>query len=209
MKKSFITIIPDSGSNNGTLNVTAQKNTSEAKSTSFSVSGSGITKTVNVNIAKGIVNKVGIKFADINLPYSVMYDEAITHNGIYHYPEMKVNKSSIQTISNSILTITNLRSIEFPSNFDVKNIKIDTFAFRANNTNIKSWSLSSYNAVFSESNDGTIEIDTSQINSQIKTNWQAAMSIISSVEYIEIRLAGYISYREDCQFTLLIKMYNK
>lgn len=54
MNKDFITATPDTGDRNGTINVTASKNTSSERSTSLTISGAGVTKTVNINQKKGI-----------------------------------------------------------------------------------------------------------------------------------------------------------
>lgn len=54
MQKNFITASPDTGDGNGTINVTASKNTSSERSTSLTISGAGVTKTVNIDQKKGI-----------------------------------------------------------------------------------------------------------------------------------------------------------
>lgn len=54
MQKDFITATPDTGGSNGTINVTASKNTSSERSTSLTISGEGVTKTVNIDQKKGI-----------------------------------------------------------------------------------------------------------------------------------------------------------
>jgi hypothetical protein len=52
--KDFITYSPTSGNKNATINITASKNTSSARSTVLNISAKGITKTVNINQKKGI-----------------------------------------------------------------------------------------------------------------------------------------------------------
>lgn len=54
MQKDFIIATPDTGGGNGTINVTANKNTSSERSTNLTISGAGVTKTVNINQKKGI-----------------------------------------------------------------------------------------------------------------------------------------------------------
>ena len=44
MKKSFVTVTPDSGSNNGTLNVTADLNQDQDRSETIVVAGGGLLK---------------------------------------------------------------------------------------------------------------------------------------------------------------------
>lgn len=54
MQKDFITVAPDTGDGNGTINATASKNTSSERSTNLTISGAGVTKTVNIKQKKGI-----------------------------------------------------------------------------------------------------------------------------------------------------------
>lgn len=49
MKKDFIDVSPDTGSNNGKLSVVASKNTGAKRSTLITVSGGGVSKTLTVN----------------------------------------------------------------------------------------------------------------------------------------------------------------
>lgn len=53
MNKDFLTITPESGSGNGSLNVVAAANTGAARSSSVVVAGSGVTKTVPVTQERG------------------------------------------------------------------------------------------------------------------------------------------------------------
>lgn len=56
MQKSFITATPDSGSGNGTVTCAAsQNNTESSRSTSITVSGGGLTRTVSISQAAGTV----------------------------------------------------------------------------------------------------------------------------------------------------------
>ena len=49
MQKNFINVTPDSGGGNGTINVTASKNTSSHEiSTSLTISGAGVTKIIDI-----------------------------------------------------------------------------------------------------------------------------------------------------------------
>ena len=49
MKKAFITVTPDTGQNNGTLSVNADKNENYvSRYTTFKVEGEGITKSVSI-----------------------------------------------------------------------------------------------------------------------------------------------------------------
>lgn len=52
MQKDFITVTPDSGNGTATVMVAAVKNTGDVRSTSLSVSGEGMNRTININQAE-------------------------------------------------------------------------------------------------------------------------------------------------------------
>lgn len=54
MKKDFVEIANDSGTNNGSFDVVCEKNSGNERSTILTVSGGGVAKTVNINQKKGI-----------------------------------------------------------------------------------------------------------------------------------------------------------
>jgi hypothetical protein len=54
MKKDFVEIANDSGTNNGSFDVVCEQNSGNERSTILTVSGGGVTKTVNINQKKGI-----------------------------------------------------------------------------------------------------------------------------------------------------------
>lgn len=54
MDKDFISANPDSGSGSATVTVSASANSGAARSTSITISGGGITRTVNISQEKGI-----------------------------------------------------------------------------------------------------------------------------------------------------------
>lgn len=54
MDKDFISVNPDSGSGSATVTVSASTNSGAARSTSITISGGGITRTVNISQEKGI-----------------------------------------------------------------------------------------------------------------------------------------------------------
>lgn len=61
MKKNFVTVTPDTGSNNGSLSVTVDENTSDARSEIITVAGGGVSKTLMVNQDAGNLWEVGAK----------------------------------------------------------------------------------------------------------------------------------------------------
>ena len=83
MKKSFITVSPDSGQNNGTLSVNADKNENYvSRYTTFKVEGEGITKSVSIEQDPNpyIYIDCGYVFSNANIqePYKLTHEGAIT-----------------------------------------------------------------------------------------------------------------------------------
>lgn len=83
MKKSFITVTPDTGQNNGTLSVNADKNENYAsRYATFKVEGGGITKSVSIeqNPNPYIYIDCGYIFSNANIeePYELTHEGAIT-----------------------------------------------------------------------------------------------------------------------------------
>lgn len=83
MNKNFITVTPDTGSNNGTLSVETVKNKNYAsRYTTFKVEGGGITKSVSIeqNPNPHIYIDCGYIFSDFNIqePYILNHDNGIT-----------------------------------------------------------------------------------------------------------------------------------
>lgn len=54
MNKDFVEVANDSGTNNGSFDVVCEQNSGNERSTILTVSGRGVTKTVNINQKKGI-----------------------------------------------------------------------------------------------------------------------------------------------------------
>lgn len=83
MNKAFITITPDTGQNNGTLSVTADKNENYAsRYATFKVEGGGITKSVSIKQDPNpyIYIDCGYIFSNVNIqePYKLTHEGAIT-----------------------------------------------------------------------------------------------------------------------------------
>lgn len=83
MKKSFITVTPDTGQNNGTLSVNADNNENYAsRYATFKVEGGGITKSVSIeqNPNPYIYIDCGYIFSSANIqePYKLTHEGAIT-----------------------------------------------------------------------------------------------------------------------------------
>lgn len=83
MNKAFITVTPDTGQNNGTLSVNADKNENYvSRYATFKVEGGGITKSVSIeqNPNPYIYIDCGYIFSNANIqePYRLTHDSAIT-----------------------------------------------------------------------------------------------------------------------------------
>lgn len=83
MDKAFITVTPDTGQNNGTLSVNADKNENYvSRYTTFKVEGGGITKSVSIeqDLNPYIYIDCGYIFSNANIqePYKLTHEGAIT-----------------------------------------------------------------------------------------------------------------------------------
>lgn len=83
MNKAFITVTPDTGQNNGTLSVNANKNEKYiSRYATFKVEGEGITKSVSIeqNPNPYIYIDCGYIFSNANIqePYKLTHEGAIT-----------------------------------------------------------------------------------------------------------------------------------
>lgn len=83
MDKAFITVTPDTGQNNGTLSVNADKNENYvSRYTTFKVEGGGITKSVSIEQDPNpyIYIDCGYIFSNVNIqePYKLTHEGAIT-----------------------------------------------------------------------------------------------------------------------------------
>lgn len=83
MNKAFITVTPDTGQNNGTLSVNADKNENYvSRYATFKVEGGGITKSVSIKQGPNpyIYIDCGYIFSNANIeePYRLTHDGGIT-----------------------------------------------------------------------------------------------------------------------------------
>lgn len=58
MKKDFVEVVNDSGSNNGSFDVVCKQNSGDERSTILTVSGGGITKSIICNQTTGVPNVI-------------------------------------------------------------------------------------------------------------------------------------------------------
>jgi hypothetical protein len=83
MNKAFITVTPDTGQNNGTLSVNADKNENyTSRYATFKVEGGGITKSVSIEQDPNpyIYIDCGYIFSNANIeePYRLTHDNGVT-----------------------------------------------------------------------------------------------------------------------------------
>lgn len=84
MNKAFITVTPDTGQNNGTLSVNADKNENYvSRYTTFKVEGGGITKSVSIEQDPNpyIYIDCGYIFSNANIqePYKLIHNDGVTY----------------------------------------------------------------------------------------------------------------------------------
>lgn len=84
MNKAFITVIPDTGQNNGTLSVNADRNESYvSRHATFKVEGGGITKSVSIEQDPNsyIYIDCGYIFSNANIqePYKLIRNDGVTY----------------------------------------------------------------------------------------------------------------------------------
>lgn len=84
MDKAFITVTPDTGQNNGTLSVNADKNENYfSRYTTFKVEGGGITKSVSIEQDPNpyIYIDCGYIFSNANIqePYKLIRNDGVTY----------------------------------------------------------------------------------------------------------------------------------
>lgn len=115
MDKAFITVTPDTGQNNGTLSVNADKNENYvSRYATFKVEGGGITKSVSIeqNPNPYIYIDCGYIFSNANIeePYKLTHDGAI--------PILKFNVKFANFIlsSSHLFIIKNISSLQVEFN---------------------------------------------------------------------------------------------
>lgn len=115
MNKAFITVTPDTGQNNGTLSVSANKNENYAsRYATFKVEGGGITKSVSIEQDRNpyIYIDCGYIFSNANIqePYK------LTHNGAITYLTFDVKFDNFILSSRILFIIKNISSLQVEFN---------------------------------------------------------------------------------------------
>lgn len=115
MNKAFITVTPDTGQNNGTLSVNADKNENYvSRYATFKVEGSGITKSVSIeqNPNPYIYIDCGYIFSNANIqePYK------LTNNGTITALMFDVKFANFILSSRNLFIIKNVSSLQVEFN---------------------------------------------------------------------------------------------
>lgn len=153
MKKSFITVTPDTGQNNGTLSVKADANeTYVSRSAAFKVEGGGITKSVSIEQDRNpyVYIDCGYIFSSANIeePYELINDN--------YFPTLRFNVKFANFILSSkhIFTIKNISSLPV----ELNNPIIGSIAFTSDDQTAKQVSLHEFTTrvVSISGNEGTV-----------------------------------------------------
>lgn len=115
MDKAFITVTPDTGQNNGTLSVNADRNENYAsRYATFKVEGGGITKSVSIEQDPNpyIYIDCGYIFSNANIqePYELTHEGAIT--GL----KFDVKFANFISSSENLFIIKNISSLQVEFN---------------------------------------------------------------------------------------------
>lgn len=115
MDKAFITVTPDTGQNNGTLSVNADKNENYvSRYATFKVEGGGITKSVSIKQDPNpyIYIECGYIFSNANIqePYR------LTHNNGITYLTFNVKFANFILSSRNLFIIKNVASLQVEFN---------------------------------------------------------------------------------------------
>lgn len=115
MDKAFITVTPDTGQNNGTLSVNADKNENYvSRYATFKVEGGGITKSVSIEQDPNpyIYIDCGYTFSNANIqePYK------LTHEGAITVLMFDVKFANFILSSSSLFIIKNVSSLQVEFN---------------------------------------------------------------------------------------------
>lgn len=115
MDKAFITVTPDTGQNNGTLSVNADKNENYvSRYATFKVEGGGITKSVSIEQGPNpyIYIDCGYIFSNANIqePYK------LTHNGAITILTFDVKFANFILSSRNLFIIKNISRLQVEFN---------------------------------------------------------------------------------------------
>ena len=153
MDKAFITVTPDTGQNNGTLSVNADKNENYvSRYATFKVEGGGITKPVSIEQGPNpyIYIDCGYIFSNANIqePYRLTHDGAIT------FLEFNVKFANFILSSSNQFIIKNISRLQVEFNNPV----ISSINLSSINQNLGNIALNGFTTevVPNSENEGTV-----------------------------------------------------
>lgn len=181
MKKSFVTVTPDSGSNNGTLNVTADFNQDQDRSETIVVAGGGVTKTFEViqerpQIPTPII-KVGFDFT------RSYYNTTINESSSSINWTTHCLLSAVITNETGEISVGNLKS--FSDYIDIDNsLRIDSISINTDKTDISSvynWTFNMAQSSYDIENDTLVLTQDAyyEIVEHIRTMFQIANGVFT------------------------------
>lgn len=152
MKKSFVTVTPDSGSNNGTLNVTADFNQDQNRSETIVVAGGGVTKTFEViqeRLLPTPIIRVGFDFTQS------YYNTTINESSSFIDWTTNCLLPAVTTDETGEISVGNLKS--FSDYIDIDNsLRIDSISINTDKTgtaNIHNWTFNMTQSSYDIKND--------------------------------------------------------
>lgn len=153
MDKAFITVTPDTGQNNGTLSVNADKNENYvSRYATFKVEGRGITKSVSIeqNPNPYIYIDCGYIFSNANIeePYE------LTHSGAITVLKFNVKFANFILSSSHLFIIKNVSSLQVEfNNPAISSINLISAGQSLGNITLNGFTT---NVVFNSENEGTV-----------------------------------------------------
>lgn len=153
MDKAFITVTPDTGQNNGTLSVNADKNENYvSRYATFKVEGGGITKSVSIeqNPNPYIYIDCGYIFSNANIeePYE------LTHSGAITVLKFNVKFANFILSSRHLFIIKNVSSLQVEfNNPEISSINLTSAGQSLGNITLNGFTT---NVVPNSENEGTV-----------------------------------------------------
>lgn len=181
MKKSFITVSPDSGSNNAILNVTADFNQDQDRSETIAVIGGGITKTFEV-----IQERLQVPIPIIRVGFDFTqsyYNTTINESSGFINWTTNCLLSAVTTNETGKISVDNLKSFSDYINID-NSLRIDSISINPDKTgtaNIHNWIFNIAQSSYDIKNDTLVLTQDAyyEIVEYIRTMLQTASGVFT------------------------------
>lgn len=200
MNKAFITVTPDTGKNNETLSVNANKNENYAsRYATFKVEGGGITKTFEV-IQEGLsvptpIIRVGFDFTQS------YYNTTINESSVFIDWRTNCLLSAVTTNETGEISVGNLKS--FSDFIDIDNsLRIDSISINTDKTgidNIHNWTFNRAQSSYDIKNDTLVL--TQGVYYEIVEYIRTMLQTVSGVFTIRVM---NMNTRENLELTIFI-----